>query len=89
MEACMIYALTVICTVSGSACVLGEDRFGPYATRDACMARHEATRPIMEQVAMLRAARWGEPVRMFAVCDTLDRIRAVFPDAFDDQGVPS
>jgi len=79
----MIYALTIICTVSGSQCLTGEDDLGPYANREACLARHEATRPIMSDLAALQALRWGEPVRIFAVCDTLERIRQVVPDAFD------
>lgn len=85
----MFYALVVICTVSGSSCATAEDRRGPYPDAVACAARQTELAPAMTVAAELHALRWGEPVRVWQVCDRLARIRALFPDAFAAIGEPA
>jgi hypothetical protein len=78
-----IYAITVFCAASGAPCIAAEDRNGPYAERAECVAFHDERRPMVRAIiAPQLSAMWQERIRIHEVCDTLDRIRSVVPEAF-------
>lgn len=79
----MIYALVIVCGLSGAPCTTIEDRAGPYGTREERHARHETIRPyVREIIAPTFANSIGQPARVVEVCDTLERIRQHLPGAF-------
>ena len=81
----MIYAMTIICGLSGAPCIAATVADSPFQTVEACEAAHRDRRPLIATQAAQIAAAWGQRVRVIEACDTLERIRRVVPDAFPGQ----
>lgn len=83
----MIYAMTIICGLSGAPCIAMQDNRGPYESRAGCKARHDELRPYVRDVLVARfTGRIGQPARVVELCDTLERIRRALPGAYGGAG---
>lgn len=76
-----LFAIIIACSLPAQTCQALEDTTGPHATRDACVARLREMRPA---ATMLTLNTGPGPYRVVALCEPLNVMRRVVPNAFED-----
>ena len=75
-----VFAIIIACSLPAETCQSLEDTTGPHATQDACNARLLEMR---QAAVMLTLSTGPGPYRVVALCEPLDVIRRVAPNAFE------